>query len=80
MDVIQAPPKLVYDATGQLVEVIVSADDFRAFVRTLAKDADWEALPLHLQDAFDRLLIDEVRAEKPTALDLEGLLAGTQAR
>lgn len=69
------PPKLVYDDDGHLVEVILSADDYLTYLRTLAAEADWETLPSHLQDAIDRLLIDEVRSEKEEAVDLETLLA-----
>lgn len=75
MAVIQASPKMVYDAAGNLVEVILSADDFRAYLRTIA-DADWESLPRHLQDATDALLIEEVRTERQHALDLGTVLAG----
>lgn len=71
---IKRPPKLVYDDSGRLVEVIVAADDFVAYLRALLAEEDWENLPEHLQDAVDRLLIDEVRAEKDAALDLEAVL------
>ncbi len=77
MPQIQAPPKMVYDNGGDLVEVILSADDFRTYLRTLNTEADWESLPRHLQDAVDRLLIDEVRGEKDQALALDAVLAGT---
>jgi hypothetical protein len=70
----QTPPKLVYDDSGHLVEVIVSAEDYLAFLRQLVEEADWELLPLHLQDAIDRLLIDEVRAEKAEAIELSLIL------
>ncbi len=33
-------------------------------------------LPRHLQDAIDRLLIDEVRGEREQALALDTVLAG----
>lgn len=78
MSLIQAPPKMVYDNGGDLVEVILSADDFRTYLRTLMAQADWETLPHHLQDAIARLLIDEVRNEKPQALALETVLAGDE--
>ncbi len=67
----QAPPKMVYNSGGDLVEVILSADDFRTYLRTLNAETDWQSLPPHLQDAIDRLLIDEVRTEKERALALE---------
>ena len=73
---IKRPPKLVYDESGRLVEVILSAEDYMAYLRSLAAEEEWENLPEHLQDAVDRLLIDEVRFEKETALDLETVLGG----
>jgi hypothetical protein len=73
---IKHPPKLVYDESGRLVEVILSAEDYMAYLRSLAAEEEWETLPEHLQDAVDRLLIDEVRFEKETALDLETVLGG----
>ncbi len=75
MVLITNPPKMVYDDSGQLVEVILSADDYRAYLRDLASESDWEALPEFLQDAIDRMLIDEVRHEKELAVDLEDVLA-----
>lgn len=77
MVLIQAPPKMVYDGVGNLVEVILSADDFRSYLRSLAAEADWDTLPAHLQDAIDDLLIDEVRPEKSEAVDLGTVLTGT---
>jgi hypothetical protein len=68
-------PKLVYDETGELVEVILTAEDFRACLRTLMAEVDWESLPPYLQDAVDRLLIDEVRHEKENARDLDEILS-----
>lgn len=69
------PPKMVYDDTGQLVEVILSAKEYGHYLRFLMKEADWEMLPAHFQDAIDRLLIDEVRQEKDTAVSLESILS-----
>jgi hypothetical protein len=69
------PPKLVYDDSGRLIEVILSAEDYLTYLRGLAAEADWETLPPHLQDAIDRLLIDDVRSEKEDAIDLETLFA-----
>jgi hypothetical protein len=69
------PPKLVYNDSGQLVEVILTADDFRAYLRTLADEKDWESLPVHLQDAIDQLLINDVRLERDEAVSLEDVLA-----
>jgi hypothetical protein len=73
--VIANPPKMVYDESGRLVEVILSAEDFREYLRTIAAAADWETLPEYLQDAIDLLLIDEVRHEKAAAVDLDTLLS-----
>ncbi|MBI5290821.1 MAG: hypothetical protein HY872_02965 [Chloroflexi bacterium] len=73
--VIERPPKMVYDETGTLVEVILSAEDFRTYLRALLAEADWEALPSHLQDAVDLLLVDEVRHEKEAAREFDEILA-----
>ena len=71
---IKNPPKLVYDDQGDLIEVIVTAADFKVYVQSLMATSDWELIPEHLQDAMDRLLIDEVRHEKEDAVDLQVLL------
>lgn len=76
MVLIQSPPKLVYDGRGKLIEVIVQADDYISYLRALDAEADWDSLPEHLQDAIDRMLIDEVRAEKSDAVELDAVLAG----
>lgn len=78
MVLIQHPFKMVYDEAGRLVEVIVSAEDFLAYLRSVQAENDWETLPGHVQDAIDRILIDEVRAEKETALDLDAVLADAE--
>ena len=75
MVLMQAPPKMVYDPHGKLIEVIVRAEDYLAYLRSLAVEADWESLPKHLQDAVDVMLIDEVRREKEEALDLDAALS-----
>jgi len=75
MLVLTHPPKMTYDSNGQLIEVVLSADDFKTYLRSLTQDADWDTLPNYLQDAIDRLLIDEVRTEKDTACALEDILA-----
>ena len=58
------PPKLVYDESGRLIEVILTAGDYLAYLRSIVDEMDWESLPVHLQDAIDRMLIDDVRNEK----------------
>lgn len=75
MVLLQDPPKLVYDGSGTLVEVVLSADDFRSYLRALAEEQDWETLPPFLQDAVDSLLIDQVLDEKADAVDFERILA-----
>ena len=55
--------------------MVLSAEDFKNYLRSLTQDADWDTLPNYLQDAIDRVLIDEVRTEKDTAPDLEDILA-----
>jgi hypothetical protein len=69
------PPKLVYDDEGRLVEVILPAADYLSYLRDVATEADWEMLPEHLQDAIDRMLIDEVRSAGEEIFDLDVLLA-----
>lgn len=75
MLLIETPPKMVYDNTGKLIEVILSAQDYLAYLRMVAAESDWEALPPHLQDAIDRFMIDEVRDERTAAFDLEEALS-----
>jgi hypothetical protein len=75
MILIEHPPKMVYDGAGRLIEVILSAADFQAYLRSLLAEKDWETLPKHLQDAVDLLLIDEVRNEKKAARNLDAVLA-----
>ncbi|GIK55169.1 MAG: hypothetical protein BroJett015_08320 [Chloroflexota bacterium] len=70
------PPKLVYDESGQLIEVILSAKDYRAYLQTVAAESDWESLPVYLQDAIDQMLIDEVRTEKHTVVDFDAVVSG----
>lgn len=70
------PPKLVYDETGRLIEVILSAKDYRVYLQTVATESDWASLPDYIQDAIDQLLIDEVRSEKTTAVDFEAVVSG----
>ena len=72
---IEHPPKLVYDDSGRLVEVILTAEDFRAYLRVLLAEADWEELPPYLQDAVDQLVIEDSRPEKREARDFDGILA-----
>ncbi len=79
MVLMENPPKLVYDDSGRLIEVILLAEDYMAYLRNLAAEADWETLPPHLQDAIARLLIDDVRSEKEDAINLETLLADAPA-
>ena len=69
------PPKLVYDESGRLIEVILTAGDYLAYLQSLVDEMDWESLPTHLQDAIDHMLIDDVRDEKETAVDLDAVLA-----
>lgn len=50
------PPRFVQNERGEVVEVLLSYDDYKDFLRILAAHADWETLPPYLQDAIDRLL------------------------
>jgi hypothetical protein len=70
---LSAPPRLVSDAQGRVVEVILDYSDYLRFLRILARHADWEALPPYLQDAVDNLLADEGSAVSlPEALTQSG--------
>ncbi|MFL7840068.1 MAG: hypothetical protein ACK2U0_13195 [Candidatus Promineifilaceae bacterium] len=73
------PPKLVYDDEGRLIEVIFSAEDYLAYLRGVAAEEDWQSLPPHLQDAIDRMLIDEVRSAGEETIDLDTLLASPES-
>ncbi len=42
-------------------------------------DKDWESLPERLQDAIDRMLIDEVRSANEETVDLETLLSDSES-
>jgi hypothetical protein len=69
----RVPPKMVHNDRGETVEVILSYDEYKAFLRFLANYVDWELLPPYLQDAVDSMLADDARAEQgdepPTPLD-----------
>ena len=73
------PPKMVYNDEGRLIEVIFSAEDYLAYLRGVAAEEDWETLPPQLQDAIDRMLIDEVRSANEETFDFEALLADSEA-
>ena len=79
MVIMANPPKLVYNDEGRLIEVILSAEDYLAYLRGVMAEEDWETLPPHLQDAIDRMLIDEVRMADEETFDLEALLADSEA-
>jgi hypothetical protein len=68
------PPRFVSDATGRAVEVVLSYSDYEELLRLLARHADWETLPHHLQDAIDNLLADDALAEEGQALPLHQAL------
>ncbi len=52
-------PKWVYDDSGEVIEVILGYDDFKTLLQKIARETDWETLPLHLQDAVDAMLMEE---------------------
>ncbi|MDX1416849.1 MAG: hypothetical protein R3293_21785 [Candidatus Promineifilaceae bacterium] len=79
MIIMTNPPKLVYDDQGRLIEVILSAEDYLNYLRRIAAAEDWESLPAYLQDAIDRLLIDEVRSVDEKTFDLEAVLADRES-
>jgi hypothetical protein len=71
------PPRFVHDERGEVVEVILSLEDYRAFLRLLAAHMDWDTLPPYLQDAIDRLLVEEAKAEALPPRPLRDLLSET---
>ncbi|WP_447977309.1 hypothetical protein [Candidatus Nitrospira bockiana] len=68
------PPRFVQNEQGEIVEVIVSYEDYRQFLRTLAAHADWETLPPYLQDAIDHLLAEEAKAESGSSQPLRAVV------
>jgi hypothetical protein len=68
------PPRFVQNEQGEIVDVLVSYDDYRRFLRTLAAHADWDALPAYLQDAIDHLLAEEAKAEAGASRPLRALV------
>jgi hypothetical protein len=66
------PPKMVHNDQGEIVEVILSYDDYKTFLRFLANYVDWELLPSYLQDAVHHLLAEEARAESGESIPLSG--------
>lgn len=71
MVIFRHPPKFVHDDNGQLIEVILAAEDFIAYLRYLEAETDWETLPEHLQDLIDGMIIDEILSERVDPLDLD---------
>lgn len=69
------PPRVVSDATGRAVEVVLSYADYQELLRLLARHADWETLPPHLQDAIDNVLADDALAEGGNPIPLRQALA-----
>ena len=68
------PPRFVSDATGRAVEVVLSYGDYQELLRLLARHADWETLPPHLQDAIDNVLADDALAEVGASIPLRQVL------
>ncbi len=74
MVIFQHPVKLVHDDSGRLLEVIIAAEDFIAYLQYLAAETDWERLPEHLRDLIDGMIIDEILSERGEPLDLDTTL------
>ena len=68
------PPRTIYYENGAWTGVILSVPDFQAFLRLLIEHADWENLPVYLQDAVDNMLADEAEAEEGASISLDKLL------
>jgi hypothetical protein len=71
---------LVSDEKGRVVEVILGYEEYRSLLRLVARHADWETLPPHLQDAIDNVLADEALAEEGQAIPLSQALGKTSDR
>ena len=71
------PPRMIYDEKGDIVGTILAYSDYRAFLKVLAKHADWELLPSYLQDEIDNMLADEAIEEGGEPRALRDLLAET---
>ncbi len=69
------PPRMIYDESGEIVGTILAYADYQTYLRVIAKNVDWEKLPLYLQDAVDNMLADEAEAESGEARPLRELLA-----
>ena len=63
--------------SGEIIEVILGHDDFKTLLQKIARETDWETLPLHLQDAVDALLMEEANEENGEARPLRDLLRET---
>lgn len=70
-------PKWVYDDSGEIIEVILGYDDFKTLLQKVARETDWETLPLHLQDAVDAMLMEEANEENSKTRPLRDLLHET---
>jgi hypothetical protein len=68
------PPRTIYDEKGEIVGIILAYPDYQTFLHLLAQYADWEKLPLYLQDAIDNMLADEAETEGGEARPLQELL------
>ena len=68
------PPRMIHDEKGKIIGAILAYSDYRTFLRVIAQHADWEKLPLYLQDAIDNMLADEAEAENGVARPLRELL------
>ena len=77
---LSTPPRLVSDEKGRTVEVILDYEEYRSLLRLVAKHADWETLPPHLQDAIDNVLADDALAEEGQAIPLRQALAESGER
>lgn len=74
---LKRPPRLVQTEQGDVVEVVLSYEDYRGLLRILAAHADWETLPSYLQDAIDRVLADDAKAAEGSPRLLRELLRET---
>lgn len=71
---LESTPRFVHNERGEIIEVLLSYEDYKRFLRTLACHADWDTLPTYLQDAIDHLLADEAQAEEGPSKPLRRVL------
>jgi len=71
-------PRTVRDPNGNLESIILDYREYRALLYLLARYADWNELPQHLQDAIDNALADDAEEEDAQPIPLSTALASLE--